>query len=244
MTNKNKLVESINNDFDKQNNYNSIMKKVENNHSNNSYLKFTVIPINIILIIAIVAINNKNDNQIKAFKNRSNVNTTSSQNDDDYDGLDTHNNIIINEIDEIANNSYDMDFKIQHGVYIPYFEILLDLKVPSDFDNKEDMRAIWVKSNPNSNDYDILNNYELHLRNTKNNRELIISFSNKYKILRCVNPFVVDHPKSSINGVELPIVKGRNYYISAFSYNGYNFDIEGIEVTQEEYINLLESLIK
>ena len=244
MTNKDKLVKSINNDFDKENNYNSIMKKVENKHSNNLYLKYAFVPMVLVIVIAIVVLNNKSDNQLKTFKDRSNVNTSSSQNGDDFDGWNSINDIIINEIDETVTNSYDRDFKTQHGVYIPYFEILSNLNIPSDFDNKEDFRAIWVKSNPNLNNYDILNNYELHLRNTKNNREFIISFSDKYKIARCVNPFVADYPKSTINGVDLPIVKGRNYYISVFSYNGYNFDIEGIDVTEKEFIDLLESIIK
>lgn len=227
MTNKNKLVKYITDDFNKEKNYNSIIQRIEKKYNKKYFIKYATIPVVFIIIIALIQMNN---NQTKALINN-NIN-------------EINNNIIINEINETITNSYDIDGKIQNGIFIPYFDFLKDLKIPSDFDNKEDMRAMWVKSNPNSNDYDILHNYEFHLRNTKNNREFIIYFSDKYKIFRCVNPFINDYPKSIINGVELPIIKGSNYYLSSFSYKGYNIDIEGIDVTEEEFVNLLESIIK
>lgn len=241
MTNKNKLVKSINNDFDKEENYNSIIKKIEGGCNKKSFVKYVVIQTFFVFVIAVFLFSNNDSRKTRSFENYSNENTTFIQNGGD---VDIYDNIIVNEIDEISTNSYDLDYKVLHGVFIPYFEVLSNLKVPFDFDNKEDMREVWVKKNQDSKDYDVLNNYELHLRNTKNNREFIISFSDKYKIARCVNPFVSDYPKSIVNGVELPIVKGRNYYISSFSYSGYNFDIEGIDVTLEEFISLLESIIK
>ena len=237
MTNKENMKKIIKNNYDKEKNYAAIVEKIESKNKKTNLYKYSAIPVCMILVISLVCIFNTNKNNLKS-KDEENVNTNH------FTNYSSDNNIIINDINNELEETYDMDFKIQNGVYIPYFEVLSNLNIPSDFDNKEDMRTLWTKSNPNSNNYDILNNYELHLRNTKNNREFIISFSDKYKKARCVNPFDVDLPKSTINGVELPIVKGSNYYVSAFSYNGYNFDIEGIDVTEEEFINLLESLIE
>ncbi len=242
MTNKNKLVKSINKDFDKNNNYNSIIGKIQCSDNKKSFIKYATIPMIFIIVISLALLNNKNNNPLK---NQKNIETSTSRDGNNYNGLNTYSssNIIINEINELAINSNDFDGKIQNEVYIPYFEFLSNLKVPTDFDNKEDMRIMWVKSNPSSNEYDVLNHYQFHLKNTKSNREFIISFSNKYKIFRCVNLFANDYPKSVINGVNVLIVKGSNYYVSVFSYKGYNFDVEGIDVTEKEFINLLESLI-
>lgn len=234
--NKENMKKIIMNNYDKEKNYKIIAKKIGNKKEKINVYKYSAIPVCMIVLIFLVCIFNSNHNNLKSIDEKDiNINHFNTSHGE--------NNIIINDISS-REETYDMDFKIQNGVYIPYFEVLSNLNIPSDFDSIEDMRALWVKSNPNSNNYDILNNYELHLRNTKNNREFIISFSDKYKIARCVNPFAYDYPKSTINGVELLIVKGRNYYVSAFSYNGYNFDIEGIDVTEEEFINLLESLLK
>lgn len=238
MTNKENMKKIIKNNYDKKNNYTAIVEKMESKNKKINLYKYSAIPVCMVVIISLVCIFNANQNNLKS-KDEKNANTNH------FTTSSSENNIIINDISKEPEESYDMDYKIQNGVYIPYFEVLSNLNIPKDFDNNENARSIWVKSNASSNEYDILNHYEFYFKNTKNNREIIISFSDKYQPLRrCVKVFVGDYPKSTINGIEIPIFKGNKNYISIFSYNGYNFDIEGIDITEEEFINLLESLIK
>ena len=155
-------------------NYAAIVEKIESKNKKTNLYKYSAIPVCMILVISLVCIFNTNQNNLKS-KDEENVNTNH------FTNYSSDNNIIINNINNELEETYDMDFKIQNGVYIPYFEVLSNLNIPSDFDNKEDMRTLWTKSNPNSNNYDILNNYELHLRNTKNiNR--IINSNNTHKV--------------------------------------------------------------
>ena len=90
----------------------------------------------------------------------------------------------INKIDNMMMADMDADERILNGVMIPYFEYMSGLSIPDDFDNKEDYRAVWVRSNRDVNEYDVLNNYVFTYRNTSNNRKIIIAFSEEHKPLR------------------------------------------------------------
>ena len=148
----------------------------------------------------------------------------------------------INKIDEMAMTKLDADAKILNGVMIPYFEYMTKLSIPEDFDNKEDYKAIWVKSNRDVNEYDILNNYEFTYRNTTNSRRIIIAFSEEHKPLR--DYYIKGGKKTTtIGNTELIISQYKDMFLTTFTHNGVNYDIETIDITEDELLELLESII-
>lgn len=150
--------------------------------------------------------------------------------------------ININKIDDVGMMQLDADVKILNNINIPYFEFLSNIEIPEDFDNKENYRAIYTKSNKDDDNYDILHNYQFEYCNTSNNRMILISFSDKYEPLR--DYFISDNNKiSKIGDTELKISQYNDMYIVTFTHNGINYDIETIDITQEELISLLESII-
>lgn len=150
--------------------------------------------------------------------------------------------ININKIDNMIMADLDAQEKLLNGVNIPYIGYMIGLEIPSDFDNKENYKAIYVRSDRNVEKYDILNNYEFTYRNTSNNRKIIIAFSEKYVPLRDYE--ILDADKiSKIGDVELIISQYKNMYIVKFTHKGINFDIETNDITESELISLLESII-
>ena len=224
MTNKEKMKRIINNDFNKKNNRQLIISKIENKH-NKAYLEYAIIPTILVIVISIVLINKINNNQIKSFKdesvNTNNINTTSKNDGEDFDELNNLNNI-----------------------NIPYFEILKNIKIPDDFDVFADGKGVCISKDKNDKDYGKINNYELWFKNSKNNRKIIIALSDKNIPYRDSGIDRKNSNKTIINGIEVEIYKHKNTYVSIFSYKGYNFDIESCDIIEEEYIRLLYSLIK
>ena len=100
MTNKEKMKRIINNDFNKKNNRQLIISKIENKH-NKAYLEYAIIPTILVIVISIVLINKINNNQIKSFKdesvNTNNINTTSKNDGEDFDELNNYNTKINNK---------------------------------------------------------------------------------------------------------------------------------------------------
>ena len=151
-------------------------------------------------------------------------------------------NLNINKIDNVMMADMDADVKILNGVMIPYFEYMTRLSIPDDFDNKEDYKAIWVKSNRDVNEYDILNNYEFTYRNTTNSRRIIIAFSEEHKPLR--DYYIKGGEKTTtIGNTELIISQYKDMFLTTFTHNGVNYDIETRDITEDELLELLKSII-
>ena len=72
----------------------------------------------------------------------------------------------------------------------------------------------------------------------------MIAFSDKYEPLR--DYFFDDKGSkiSKINDIELKIYKYENSYMTSFTYNNINFDIETNDISEQEFINLILSIIK
>ena len=150
--------------------------------------------------------------------------------------------ININKISDMSMARLDANVEVLNNIMIPYFGYMTNLAIPEDFDNKEDYKAVYVRSDRKVDNYDILNNYEFTYRNTYNNRKIIIAFSDKYKPLRDYE--IIDADKiSKIGEVELIISQYKNMYIVKFTHKGINIDIETIDITESELITLLESII-
>lgn len=201
----------------------------------NIQLKYAIAPICIILVAVIGYVgflntnNNLNNNPIAEFSDGTKEESLAKT-------------ININKISDMGMASLDADIKELNNVMIPYLEYMTDLVIPEDFDSKENYKAIYVRSDKNADNYDILNNYEFSYRNTSNNRSIIIAFSDKYTPLRDYEILGADKI-SKIGDVELIISQYKNMYIAKFTHKGINFDIETIDITEAELISLLESII-
>lgn len=234
MSNKKIFKKMYSKKINKSNNYKEILEYIEINDTKkkNNLFKLTLVPTCLIAIICGVLIFNEKDKDIALKPN--NLITNGEKN---YQ-------FSTNSIETSKSSIIDADIKRVNYYMIPYFEFLSNLTIPDDFDNKEDFKAIYVKSNQNSENYDVLNNYELWLRNTTNNRNIMIAFSNEHKPLR--DYFFSDEGSeiSRINGFELKIYKYENSYMTSFTYNNINFDIETNYISEHEFIDLLLSIIK
>ena len=200
----------------------------------NLKLKYVLAPICMVLIAVVGYVgflntnNNLNNNPITDFRGGKEESLATTIN--------------INKIDNMIMADLDAQEKLLNGVNMPYIGYMIGLEIPSDFDNKENYKAIYVRSDRNVEKYDILNNYEFTYRNTSNNRKIIIAFSEKYVPLRDYE--ILDADKiSKIGDVELIISQYKIMYIVKFTHKGINFDIETNDITESELISLLESII-
>ena len=248
MTNRENMKKVIKDDFDKENNYKKIVEGMNEKRVKFNY-KYATIPITVIIIfILIIGISTKN-NKVKQFEKFGGddwfdgINTTTSSNTNHIDTSDSNSSSIeINEINDIIKNRGNT--KIVNNVNIPYLEILINLEIPNDFDNKEDYRAVYIKNDTKSSKEDyILNNYEFHYKNTKNEREIVASFSKDFTPISNYN-FGVNNKSSLVNGINILLYKYEKTYIAKFQYMKYNFLVEGKNITQEEFMNFVSSIIK
>ena len=248
MTNRENMKKVIKNDFDKANNYKKIVEGMNEKRIRFNY-KYATIPITVIIIfILIIGISTKN-NKVKQFEKfggddwSDGINATTSSNTNHIDTSDSDSSLVeINEINDIIKNRGNT--KIVNNVNIPYLEILTNLEIPNDFDNKEDYRAVYIKNDTKSSKEDyILNNYEFHYKNTKNEREIVASFSKDFTPISNYN-FGVNNKSSLVNGINVLLYRYEKTYIAKFQYMKYNFLLEGKNITQEEFMDFLSSIIK
>lgn len=248
MTNRENMKKVIKNDFDKANNYKKIVEGMNEKRIRFNY-KYATIPITVIIIfILIIGISTKN-NKVKQFEKfggddwSDGINATTSSNTNHIDTSDSDSSLVeINEINDIIKNRGNT--KIVNNVNIPYLEILTNLEIPNDFDNKEDYRAVYIKNDTKSSKEDyILNNYEFHYKNTKNEREIVASFSKDFTPISNYN-FGVNNKSSLVNGINVLLYKYEKTYIAKFQYMKYNFLVEGKNITHEEFMNFVSSIIK
>ena len=248
MTNRENMKKVIKNDFDKANNYKKIVEGMNEKKIKFNYKYATIPTIVIIIFVLIIGVSTKNNKakQLEKFGGddwSDGINATTSSNTNHIDTSDSDSSLIeINEINDIIKNRGNT--KIVNNVNIPYLEILTNLEIPNDFDNKEDYRAVYIKNDTKSSKEDyILNNYEFHYKNTKNEREIVASFSKNFTPISNYN-FGVNNKSSLVNGINVLLYKYEKTYIAKFQYMKYNFLVEGKNITQEEFMNFVSSIIK
>ena len=156
----------------------------------------------------------------------------------------------------IKDNLSNFDIRVEEANYfmIPYFECLKDLKLPKDF-NTTRIYKILGRENQNWNeeikesDYNILECWQINYYNNdkSDTRSISIFLSDKGipGTYNCIPPKVKDCIPSKINNVELIIYEysGENSYLVEFSYKGYGFSIETNGITEDELVELLQSII-
>ncbi len=235
MNNQEKLKSAIEQDFNPTNNYKEIIKKMEKVRKMkriNDLLKWSLVPICIIVVISGIVFSNYNKDNNNLLENNPYV--------------DKKDNIIlnINDLSKIGMTKLDADVKIVNDVNIPYpFKANEELYIiPSDLTQNKNF-IVYTKKDKNSNEYNVIANYTM-LITDGNDRNIEIKYSKDQQPLRDYY-FNEDNSKITIiNGINLKIYQYEENFYTSFSYNGYNFDIETSNITEQEFANYLISIFK
>ena len=115
------------------------------------------------------------------------------------------------------------------------------MNIPNDITDKK-YREIYIKDN-SSKDYDKQSHYQIYYQNSNNNRIINLTFSDKHKLINNYN-FNEFTRKIIINNQEITIYENSKTYITSFSYKDIYFNIETSNITENEFNNLLKSIIK
>ena len=246
MINKDKLKNIIDGDFDKNNNYNCILKRIADNKINNmgKYKSFIVSGCLVALILICgIAFNN-------GFKSLKNVDDNSSQQQNTLD------NIIFNNI-SISDNSTsidarpiyaDIDGSSDEKNLLWNFSFLSNLNIPDDYELKR-MFELYVRGDNDSIDYNKLWQYDVYFTTvnveTGVTKEISIIFTPEDYILNCYKFNWNDFPKSTISGIDVGLYSDGIVSNEAFfEYEGYKFYVKSNDITKDEFINLIKSIIK
>lgn len=231
MSNKKIFKKLYSNKINKDYNYKIILKSIERDNINmkKNIIKWAI-PVCLIIVICGIVLLNKNNNGI-IYKPSGPIISDKGN----YE-------IYINNANSLGILYIDAKLENVNDIFIPYFNFLSNLDIPKDFDNLI-MKALYVKSDVNKEEYDILNSYNFTYLNTKNNRKIIVAFSKDYIPLR--DYYFKDKTKASIiNNTEVIIIKYKYGYNATFTYKDINYDIETTDITEKEFIDFLTSLIR
>lgn len=230
MSNKKIFKEMYSSKINKNKNYQEILKKINNQPKRTFYLKKILIPItSILLIFTLIYINtDKKTNTLEdTIKDNKDYNTYTSNNTNENSTLTKE--ITIEKV------------KIKENKLLKKYNYLKEINIPNNLKEKE-YHKVYLKDNE-KNKYIILNNYEIKYQDISKEKTIILSFSDKYIPLRTYY-FNDNEKKYHINNQEITIYKSEYKYLTTFKYNNINFDIETNNITEEELLNLIKSIMK
>lgn len=226
MSNRKGIKEIFAKEFDAKEMRSQILKKVERkeNRNMNRFLKHALPLCTIVIMCGILIINNKSN--ILKLEGK----TTS----------DVKNLININNVDTIGEKRIDAITKdmVENNDFLD--SLKRQIIVPQDL-NKSSYYGIYTKSNK-SKEYNTLNCYVYEYYND-NYKSIRISFAQNNKPIRDYY-FAELGETSKINNVEIKIYHHKETYFTEFKYANYNFDIEVNNISLDELIKLIESIIK
>lgn len=221
MSNKKYLLREINNDFDKEKNYEKIIKNI-NKKNNIVFFKYAIPVIIFLLLIIPFFLSNK-----KMYV------TDNSEKNDLIKINDKTDSWLVLNVSKTSSGLYDIN--------IPYFEFTKDIRIPNDFDNKDYKEMFYNDKNTRDQNDNVY--YKFHFFNTKNERYILIAFSEVKDNINMLKEEKNDKV-SFINNKELFIYKSGNKYLTSFEYNDLFFYIETTSISEKELVDLLESIIK
>ena len=230
MNNEDKLNKVITNDFDITNNYTSIRKKMERGNKMNKIFKYSLMPMAIVIAITSVFLLNKKNSTI-------NVLDSNVKNNDV---------IIVNSIDNNFDNAkLDIDGRsedITTDDLYKIYPLLKDIVVPDDYNIDGIIKCYLF--NDDTGKYDKLYGYNIIYSGGNNKYIDIFILIDTTKRLRCFSIDTDEMKSSIINGNSIKIMGEDKYYYAIFSYNNINFDIETTGISEEEFIQLIKSMVK
>lgn len=217
----NDLKNEIAKEFDIDKNYEIILSKVKGASAvkrfNGRYVVASVCALAVVLICFL------------KFNNIGEINTQA--------GVDLN----INRINGVSTMSLDADVVNVEIKDLPErFEFVKNVELPEGLELKNSY-SVYTRSDINSDKYDLLHDYVICYEGA--DRDVTLAFSEVEKPLRDI--YISDTNKiSKIGDVEFIIFGDKSMYIVEFTYNGINFDIEMNNLSENELVDLLKSIIK
>lgn len=235
MTNKKKLVKAINKDFNKKNNYSSILEKIDDTSTHHFSFKYALPIVSVIILFLVISSSQSTNNFDTKKYNKDNYVTTNED-------IIILNTAVKHDTSHSEKNIYPYN---NNGQYIPYFDFEDDLKLPEDFDNKNYKEVIsnnselQDKKEKNDDNY-----YRFHYFNTKNERHIVIAFHKTNENMDVTPSSNNDDKISRINGINMYIYKYENKYIARFEYDKLSFNVSSTDLNEKEFIDLLKSIVR
>lgn len=232
MTNKEKLQEEIEKDISTQKYYNEIINKIEKKEKRKKcFWKLSLIPFCFVVVVTSVLFLNYNDNKNYVDK------------DEDKD------NIILN-INEINGKMMNMDDIGGFAIDLTLEELKSEEKLISKFEIVPSLNESRLMKRYDIDSkfigYNLI--YNTVDKNMQINKEIEIFLSKSLKHKpNCFQLMNFDELENSvINNTNVKILKEEkeNNYHVLFTYNDYNFDIKALNITEEELLTLLLSILK
>lgn len=150
----------------------------------------------------------------------------------------------INKIDDSKGVSkMDADVKIIEITELSEeFNFIKNIKVPEGY-KLEYSYNLYIKSNRDIDKYDKLHDY-VFVYNKNNENDIRVAFS---KLEEPIRDYEIgeNDKKSIIDGIKMTIYHSQKYkmYMVGFKYNDIFFDIETEDITENELVELLESIV-
>ncbi len=232
MTNKEKFKKSLNEDFASDKNYNKIITKIKKGEKmkKSNMWKWSLVPICLVAVIGGIMLNISQNKNIII---------------DSYIDKENSIELSINNLEKVGASKFDADIKeIQTtNSDASWLNILkTNITIPEDL-NKFDSYSIYTRTDK-TGEYNILNCNVYWYSSDNNDKDIRISFSDTNKPIRDYLFSDEGSKETTINNTKLKIFKYNTIYFTEFKYEGYNFDIETNNISEEELSNLLFSIIK
>ena len=231
MLNKKIINKVFDNNLGIDNLHDSILFKIERKNKMNKYLKYSLVPIGLIIISCSILILNKKDNILNNKPVVEEDNIEIYVNEQEY----------FNSLD-IDGKRVDLALLGQNNMSAEY-ELVKNIKLPEDLTEKQEFVIYTRDFNSNNMEYNILHDYVCIYYNRDNSKMINIAFSKVGMPLRCYL-YEENGKESNINDIKLTIYGSDKSYIVIFNYKDFNFDIETRNISLEELVELLKSIIK
>ncbi len=223
--NKKTFKEMYSKKINKEENFQNIINRLDNK-KDFKFLKFTLVPVCLVLAISCVMIL-KNDN---LFLKENDVPTT-----EDLKYVINFNKVEAKKETLKLNGRIDV---IIDETKILDFNVLANLDFPKDL--KEENYAVYFRSNPKNGEYDKLGHYIK--RFSKGDKNIDISYSEDNFPVR--DYYFEDGQISIIDSFHFTIYQYEEVMMTRFKYNDLFIDIETNNITHEEFVNLVKSILE
>ena len=148
----------------------------------------------------------------------------------------------INQMQEASIAKFDADVQTVEITSIPEkFEFINNIELPSEY-KLDSCYEIFTRENLNTTECDLLHDYVFNYSKDYEN-SIKVAFS---EVEEPIRDYFLDNSKktSKIGDVDVIISQYKKMYVATFRCKDIYFDIETNGITEEEMINLLESIIK
>ena len=149
--------------------------------------------------------------------------------------------IQINELEGTRMAKIDADVKNKNIEELPEkIKFMKNISIPEEF-KQLDIYEIYTNSNPKERKYDLLHDYVFNYKKDDDN-EIKIALS---MIEEPIRDYWYDeeNKKSKIEDIDVEISQYQKLYMVTFKIDNIYFDIEANEITEDQLINIIKSII-